>query len=282
MNRKRITNKSIQIQIPFRSVPRIPTSRDLSRYSRGGLRYIGGSSFIITMLPMLLCLGMYWGCASAVTRVPIKIQVESTIDVTKYSGFAVLPFIEAKDSGRQRIVSSDDTGEEIASLMRIGLGRNQNLDVVSTQDTLRLFTDETADEDLLVDASELVRIGEYFEVDAVIVGSYDFFAVSQPRRYYGERYSRSLQRYVTDYQDYLEKTYILSLRVVIASVDTEEIIQDDTYERRAFQAHSVSSFLISEVAPHQGVLKNLARQAISEFTRQVSPHYEQEERFLVR
>ena len=237
---------------------------------------------IITMLPIFLWLAVYWGCASSVARVPIKIQVESTIDVAKYSGFAVLPFIEAKDSGRQRIVSSDDTGEEIASLMRIGLGRNQHLDVVSTQDTLRLFTDDTADEDLLVDVSELVRIGEYFEVDAVIVGSYDFFAVSQPRRYYGERYSRSLQRYVTDYQDYLEKTYILSLRVVIASVDTEEIIQDDTYERRAFQAHSVSSFLISEVAPHQGVLKSLARQAISEFTRQVSPHYEQEERFLVR
>ena len=229
------------------------------------------------MLPMLL-----WGCASAVKRVPIKIQVESTIDVTKYSGFAVLPFIEAKDSKHQRVVSSDGTGTEIASLMRIGLGRNQNLDVVSTQDTLRLVSDETLDEDLLVDVSELVRIGQYFEVDAVIVGSYNFFAVSQPRRYYGERYSRRLQRYVTDYQDYLEKTYILSLRIIIAGVDTEKIIRDDTYERRAFQSHSVSSFLLSEVTPHEGILKSLARQAVSEFTRQVSPHYEQEERFLVR
>ena len=237
---------------------------------------------LVTVLPMLLCLGIYWGCASAVKRVPIKIQVESTIDVTKYSGFAVLPFIEAKDSKHQQVVSSDETGSEIASLMRIGLGRSQNLDVVSTQDTLRLFSDETHDEDLLVDVSELVRIGQYFEVDAVIVGSYNFFAVSQPRRYYGERYSRRLQRYVTDYQDYLEKTYILSLRIVIAGVDTEEIIRDDTYERRAFQSHSVSSYLISEVTPHEGVLKSLARQAVSEFTRQVSPHYEQEERFLVK
>ncbi len=238
--------------------------------------------FIVTMLPMLLCLGIYWGCASSVKRVPIKIQVESTIDVTKYSGFAVLPFIEAKDSKHQRIAASDETGTEIASLMRIGLGRNQNLDVVSTQDTLRLFSNETLDKDLLVDVSELVRIGQYFEVDAVIAGSYNFFAVSQPRRYYGERYSRTLQRYVTDYQDYLEKTYILSLRIVIAGVDPEEIIRDDTYERRAFHSHSVSSFLISEVTPHDGILKSLARQAISEFTRQVAPHYEQEERFLVR
>ena len=234
------------------------------------------------VITLLLCSVMCWGCASAVTRVPIKIQVESTIDVTKYSGFAVLPFVEVKDSGRQRIASSDETGEDIASLMRLGLGRNQNLDVVSTQDTLRLFSNETLDEDLLVDVSELVRIGQYFETDAVIVGSYNFFARSQPRRYYGEHYSRRLQRYVTDYQDYLEKTYVLSLRIVIASVETEEIIQDDTYERRAFQSHSVSSFLMSEVTPHQGVLKSLARQAISEFTRQVSPHYEQEERYLVR
>ncbi len=238
--------------------------------------------FIVTMLPMLLCLWTYWGCGSAVTRVPIKIQVESTIDVTKYSGFAVLPFIEAKDSKNQRVAASDKTGGEIASLMRIGLGRNQNLDVVSAQETLRLFSDETLDEDLLVDVSELVRIGQYFEVDAVIAGSYNFFAVSQPRRYYGERYSRRLQRYVTDYQDYLEKTYILSLRIVITSVDTEEIIRDDTYERRAYQSHSVSSFLISEVTPAEGLLKSLARQAISEFTRQVAPHYEREERFLVK
>ena len=238
--------------------------------------------FIITMLPLLLCLGLYWGCGTSVTRVPIKIQVESTIDVTKYSGFAVLPFMEANDSERQRVASSDETGADIAALMRLGLGRNQNLDVVGTQETLRLFVDETLDEELLVDVPELVRIGEYFEVDAVIAGSYEFFAVSQPRRYYGERYSRRLQRYVTAYQDYLEKTYILSLRVVIASVDTEEIIRDDTYERRAYQSHSVSSYLISEVTPHEGILKSLARQAISEFTRQVAPHYEQEERFLVR
>lgn len=234
------------------------------------------------MLPIFLCLVIYWGCASSVARVPIKIQVESTIDVTKYSGFAVLPFIKAEDSGNQRIASSDEAGEEIASLMRIGLGRNQNLDVVSTQDTLRLFTNEKLNEELLADVSELVRIGQYFEVDAVIVGSYNFFATSQPRRYYGERYSRRLQRYITDYQDYLEKTFILSLRVIIASVDTEEIIRDDKYERRAFQSHTVSSYLMSEVTPHEGILKSLARQAISEFTRQVSPHYEQEERFLVR
>ncbi len=236
----------------------------------------------ITVLLVALCLGTYWGCGASVTRVPIKIQVESTIDVTKYSGFAVLPFTEEKDSSRQRVASSDETGGEIAALMRIGLGRNQNLDVVSTQDTLRLFGDEAMDEELLTNVSELVRIGEYFEVDAVIAGSYRFFAVSQPRRYYGERYSRTLQRYVTDYQDYLEKTYVLSLRVVITSVDTEEIIRDDTYERRAYQSHSVSSYLISEVTPQAGILKSLARQAISEFTRQVSPHYEQEERFLVR
>lgn len=234
------------------------------------------------MLPIFLCLEAYWGCGSSVTRVPIKIQVESTIDVTKYSGFAVLPFIEAKEAGNQRIASSEEAGEEIAALMRIGLGRNQNLDVVSTQETSRLFADKTLDENLLADVSELVRIGQYFEVDAVIVGSYNFFAVSQPRRYYGERYSRRLQRYVTDYRDYFEKTYILSLRIVIASVDTEEIIREDTYERRAFQSHSVNSLLISEVTPQQGILKSLGRQAISEFTRQVAPHYEQEERFLVR
>jgi hypothetical protein len=231
---------------------------------------------------IMICLSVYWGCGRSVTRVPIQIQVESTVDVTKYSGFAVLPFIEEQHSDHRRIEVAEETGQEIASLMRIGLGRHQNLGVVSTQETMRMLTGEAVDDNLLSDVDGLVHLGQYFEADAVIAGSYTFFSMSEPRPYYGERYSRTLQRYVTDYQYYLEKVYILSLRIVIAAVDAREIIRDDRYERRAVQAHTASSFLVSEVTPHAGILKSLAKQAISEFTRQIAPHYEIEERFLAK
>ena len=234
------------------------------------------------MLVLLICLNIYLGCGHSVTRVPIRIQVDSAIDVSKYSGFVVLPFIEERKSDDRQVESNEDTGQEIGSLIRIGLGRHQHLDVIGTQETMRMLIGESIDEGLLSDVERLVRLGQYLEVDAVIAGSYTFFARSVPRPYYRERYSTTLQRYVTDYQDYLEKTYILSLRIVIASVDTLEIIRDDKYERSAVQAHTVSSFLVSEVLPHEGILKNLAKQAISEFTRQIAPHYETEERFLVK
>ncbi|MCZ6681023.1 MAG: hypothetical protein O7E52_27695 [Candidatus Poribacteria bacterium] len=233
-------------------------------------------------LMVLISLSLYCGCGSSVTRVPIQIQVQSMIDANQYSSFAVLPFIEDERSDSRHIKVDEEIGRDLSSLMRIGLGRHQNFDVVSTNETLRMLTGETLNVDLLSNVDELVRIGQYFEVDAVIGGSYTFFAVSEPRRYYGERYSRELQRYVTDYQDYLQKTYVLSLRIVIAGVDTEEIIRDDRYDRRAVEAHTTGSFLISEIMPSGGVLKNLAKQAISEFTRQIAPHHEIEERFLVR
>ena len=85
-----------------------------------------------------------------------------------------------------------------------------------------------------------------------------------------------------DYQDYLQKTFILALQVMIVDVDTEEIVWDEKYERTAVQNHTLGSFLVSQVAPHNSILKSLTRQAVSEFTRRIAPHYDTEERFLVK
>jgi len=135
---------------------------------------------------------------------------------------------------------------------------------------------------LLNDPSQIFQYGELFEVDAVVLGSYKFYTVSRSRRYYGERYSRTMQRYVTDYQDYLQKNYIFSLRVVIADAESEEVVWDEKYERAAAEAHTLGSFLVSQATPDESTLKNLAKQAITEFTRKIAPHYQTEERFLVR
>ena len=118
------------------------------------------------------------------------------------------------------------------------------------------------------------------DVDAVVGGDYDFYAVSQPRRAYSERYSRTLQRYVTYYQDYLEKTYVFSLQIRILDVATKEFVWDELYNRRASEAHSLGSMIISEVAPTNSILKNLVQQALRKFIRETSPHYETEYRFL--
>jgi TolB-like protein len=230
----------------------------------------------------VLWLCVFCGCGRAITRVSIPIKVQSEINVSRYSSFAVLPFLDEQREDTAQKVSSEETEGEIASLVRRRLGRHKNLHVLGTQETIRMLTGESIDLDLLADMDRLFQLGQYFEVDAVVVGSYRFYTVSQPRRYYGERYSRQLQRYVTDYQDYLQKNYTLSLRVVIADVASEEIVWDEKYERVAYEAHTLGSFLVSQATPDDNTLRSLATQAITEFTRQIAPHYETEERFLVR
>ena len=231
---------------------------------------------LILMVLIICC-----GCGQAVTRVSIPVKVQSELDMNRYSNFAVLPFwaVELKDN---EVQPSMTMGEEVASMMRRALGRHKNLDVTRAQETERLLTGETINLDVLEDMNELVRIGQYFEVDAVITGTYKFYTISQPRRQYGERYSPTLQRYVTDYQDYLQKTYVLLLQITIIDMEKEETVWNEQYERSAIEPHTFGSFLVSRVTPQDTVLKNLAKQAISEFTRRIAPHYEEEERFLVR
>ena len=134
----------------------------------------------ILLVALTLC-----GCSSAVTRVSIPVKVQSEIDITRYSNFAVLPFVSEKQVERNQKLPPE-VGEEIASILRRGLARQKHFEVVSTQETARLLTGETIGEDWLSDTKQLSELGDYFEVKAVIIGSFRFYSDSRPRRYYGE------------------------------------------------------------------------------------------------
>ncbi len=237
--------------------------------------------FGVNLLMVVMCICFYCGCGGPIARVSIPIKVQSELNVSQYSSFVVLPFFDERPDG-ETTSAAKETEEEIASLMRRRLGQQKNLNILGTQETLRMLDGEPLGLNLLNDPSQIFQYGELFEVDAVVLGSYKFYTVSRSRRYYGERYSRTMQRYVTDYQDYLQKNYIFSLRVVIADAESEEVVWDEKYERAAAEAHTLGSFLVSQATPDESTLKNLAKQAITEFTRKIAPHYQTEERFLVR
>jgi len=228
---------------------------------------------------LLILVSICCSCGSSVTRVSIPIQVESEIDAEQYASIAVLPFVQQKIESAE---GNTDIGKEIAAMMRRGIGGHKNYDVVGTQETNRLMTGETVDIDFLADTSRLGQLGGYLEVDGLITGSYKYYTISQPRTYYGEHYSPTRQQYVMDYQDYLQKTFILALQVMIVDVAAEKIVWDEKYERTAVQNHTLGSFLVSQIAPHDSILKSLTKQAVSEFTRRIAPDYETEERFLVK
>ena len=235
----------------------------------------------ITICVVLMVSLTFCACGSKVARVSIPIKVQSEIDINTYSNFAVLPFVSQKNAKKLDEIPIE-IGDEIAQILRSGLARQKHFDVVDKQETTRIMTGETVTEEWLTDTERLRKLGEYFEVKGMIIGSYRFYTDTRPRRYYGERYSAYQQRYVMDYQDYMQKTYLLSLRVMIIDVDTEDIIWDETYQQRAAEAHSIGSFVFSQMAPQEATLRELSKRAAADFTREISPHYEQEDRFLMR
>lgn len=236
--------------------------------------------YLITCILIIVALTIS-ACGSKVTRVPIPIKVQSEIDIGTYSNFAVLPFVMGKSSTKTDEIPVE-IGPEIAQILRSNLTRQKHFKVVNKQETERLMTGEKIEEELLTDTERLSELGQYFEVKGIIIGSYRFYTDTRPRRYYGERYSPNQQRYVMAYQDYMQKTYLLSLRVMIIDVDTKNIIWDEAYIQQTAEAHSLGSFVFAQMSPQETTLRELSRRAVADFTREISPHYEEEDRFLMR
>ena len=228
---------------------------------------------------ILILLAIVSGCGRSISRVTIPIQVDSKIDADQFSSFAILPFVKNNSEDTSDNV---DIGDEIATTMRRRIGRHKNYNVVGSQETDRLMIGETIDTEFLADMKELTRLGGYFEVDGLITGSYKYYTVNQPRTYYGEHYSPTRRQYVMAHQDYIQRIYVLALRVQIIDVNSEKIIWNEKYERTAVENHALGSFLVSQITPRDTILKSLTKQAVSEFIRRIAPHYETEVRFLVK
>ncbi len=244
-------------------------------------------SWIVTQRYIISCvififIMMLGSCGNKIARVPIPIKVQSEIDINTYSNFAVLPFVPQKSSSKIEDIPVE-VGSEVAQILRSQLSRQKHFQIVDKQETDRLMTGEEIEEDKwLEDTERLSELGKYFEVKGIIVGSYLFHTDTRPRRYYGERYSYQQQRYVMDYQDYMQKTYLLSLRVMILDVDTGKIIWDEFYRQSTAEAHSLGSLVFSQMAPKETTMRELSKRALAKFTQDISPHYEQEDRFLIR
>lgn len=233
--------------------------------------------YILLTLTIFVC-----SCGSKVARVPIPIKVQSEIDINTYSNFAVLPFVSDKNNLKIEDIPVN-IGTEIAQILRSKLSRQKHFKIVDKQETDRLMTGEEIDTDnWLTNTERLQELGRYFEVKGIILGSYRFTSDTRPRRYYGERYSYQQQRYVMDYQDYLQKTYLILLRVMILDVDSGEIIWDEGYLQRTDEAHSLGSLVFSQMAPKETTMRELSKRALAKFTKDISPHYEEEDRFLIR
>jgi len=216
------------------------------------------------------------GCSNK-ARVLIKVKVQSEIDVNKYKKLAIIPFL---DSSRNK---GGELAEHIAFLLRRKLSKSSHLEILDTKETREILAGEKIDLNTLKDENALVDLGGQLEVDALIVGSYKFYDISEPRRMYYDRYSLQLQRYVTDTVTYFHKSYVLSLRIFIVNANTGKAVwKAPPYEETASENHNLGTLLISEVSGKNSITKELASRAVTKFIRQIAPHYETEERILIK
>ena len=247
-----------------------------------------GSSFLAFSL--FLFLTGVTGCGQRVIEIGVPIRVDSEIDIDRYQQLAVLPFNQSKlrsNSGAGLLDNNaalENMGHEIALMLRHRLNRRRAFEVIDSQETAKMLAGENFSGSIFeVEVQEKVaQIGEYLGVSAVITGSFRFFTTSEPRRYYRERYSPGLQRYISDHQDYLQKNYILVLRVVVVDVESQKIVWDDTYRAVASEAHSLGTLIMSQIASSDSTFRRLTKQSISLFIKKIAPHYEREDRYIAR
>lgn len=229
---------------------------------------------IINLLCFLLAL-VNFSCSNT-TKVLVKVRVQSEIDVNKYEKIAIIPFL---NSGASK---NEEWGEDIAFVFRRYLSKSKKFDVLNSKDTKLTLAGEQITIDTLQSPDKLVDLGGELAVDALILGTYKFYHISEPRRLYYDRYSTRLQRYITDTVTYFHKTYVLALDISIVDANTGETVWSDRFEQTAEEDHNLGTLLISGISEGDNVMKRLTTQAASKFMRKIEPHYETEERILVR
>ncbi|MBC8230158.1 hypothetical protein H8E77_11475 [bacterium] len=235
---------------------------------------------ILSLLSFLLALVIF-SCGNT-TKVLIKVKVQSEIDVTKYEKIAIIPFLYTTGAFDISESKNEEWGKDIAFVFRRNLSRSKKFDVLDSKDTKLTLEGEQITIDTLGNTDKLIDLGGELGVDALIVGTYKFYNISEPRRLYYDRYSVQLQRYITDTVTYFHKTYVLSLNISIVDSNTGETVWHDKFEQTAAENHNLGTLLISGISEGDNVMKRLTARAASKFRRKIEPHYETEERVLVR
>ena len=225
----------------------------------------------------VLCLTscVFLGCYG-IEAVKIKVRVDSKVDMKKYSTIAVMDFIDRKDN------SPTDQGKILARMIRKQLRNNKELHILDER-SMYLTLEEEIDKDKIEAPIALISICDQLEVDALIVGTFDFSRVSRPVPYIIERYSPRTGKYRPEARTYIQGVYRLSLHAKVVDGTTGKTVFDyvpPPEEKPEFR--SVWGLSLSEGGPDLTNLRSMAARPVTAFVLSLIPHYEYERRILVR
>ncbi|HID56554.1 TPA: hypothetical protein EYP37_08495 [Candidatus Poribacteria bacterium] len=223
-----------------------------------------------------LILSLFLGCGGA-EKVWIEVNVPSQLDISRYRSIAVLPLVPLEKDKKDK-----NRGESISYFIRGEIAKVKGVNLIDAQITWRTLEGERITLQTLENPEQMVDICGELGADAVIAGTYKLYHISEPRRYYVERYSPQLRQYVTQAITYYEKTYYLKLHLMLIDSKTGKPIFDEEYEPSYSEAHNIGSLILSEVSQDSPAVERLTLDALSQFLKKIAPHYEREERYLLR
>jgi len=229
---------------------------------------------LLRVLCFMSCISIL-GCYGTET-IKIKVRVNSKVDMRKYSTIAVMDFINSRND------SPGDQGRTLARMVRKQL-KNSKEFIILDERSMYMMLDEEIDKDKIEDPNALVSICNQMGVDALIVGTFDFYRLNQPTPYIVESYSPSTGRYRPETRTYIQRVYRFSLHAKVVDGTTGETIFDHIpplEERPEFR--SAWGLSLSESGSDSTSLRSIAARPVRAFVLSLIPHYEYEQRILAR
>ena len=233
---------------------------------------IKNRSRLVSCVFLLICI---LGCYGTET-VKIRVRVDSKVDMKKYSAIAVMDFIDSRKN------SPTDQGKTLARMIRKRLRGSKELRVSDERSMYQILEQEIG-KDEIADPNALISICDQLGVDALIVGTFDFYQMNQPMPYIVERYSPQTGKYRPETRTYIQKVYRLSLNAKVVDGTTGETIFDyaPPVEEKP-ELRSVWGLPFSGEGSDPANVRSVAARPVAAFVLSLIPHYEYERRILVR
>ena len=223
-----------------------------------------------------LCLAscVFLGCYGA-EAVKIKVQVDSKVDMKKYNTIAVMDLIDSRTN------SPTDQGKFLARMIRKQLRKSKDFHIMDERN-MYLTLEEEIDRGEIEDANALVSICEQLEVDALIVGTFDFYRMNQSMPYIVESYSPRTGKYRPETRTYIQRINRLSLHAKVVNGATGETIFDYVRSEDKPELRNTWGMPLSGGGSDSTSLRSMAARPVRDFVLSLIPHYEYERRILVR
>ncbi len=228
-------------------------------------------SYVLILVYMSIFI--FSGCLSSET-VEIKVKVDSKIDMTKYKTIAVIDFVDKKTK------PDEMNGKIIARMIRQQLNKSKEFQVLEEKNME--FDSPITYEDIN-DPMVLSTIGRQLDVDAIIIGEFDFYQRYQSVPYITERYSIQTGKYMPEGRSYIRKVYGISLKIKVIDSKTGETIFN--YNPRVEeQPEYRSSFALpfTDGTNDPSNFRAIVAKPVTKFVLSLVPHYEKERRYLVK